>query len=221
MPDRIADTNRFYYLLKQLEDHVDGMLKLRDCNGRMGWPKRGVYFFFEEGEFRSGSATELRVVRVGTHALKSGAKSTLWGRLRQHRGVLKHDGGYHGHSIFRHHIGLALAKRDNCPVPTTWRNFSSDCDLERLVSSHIREMPFLWIKIDDKPGPNSLRGYIERSAIALLSNQCIDNPSTDWIGNHADNKCISASGLWNVNHTDETDYCPEFLETFGDLIERS
>jgi hypothetical protein len=31
-------------------------------------------------------------------------------------------------------------------------------------------MPFLWIAIDDEPGAKSLRGYVERNAIALLSN---------------------------------------------------
>ncbi len=214
------DTRRFYELLKQLEERVGGMLRLKDCNGRMAWPKRGVYFFFENSETRTGSTLDMRVVRVGTHALKSGARTTFWNRLRQHRGILKHGGGYHGNSIFRHHIGLALAKRDNLPLPETWRSFKSDCDLERLVSKHIRVMPFLWIKVDDKPGPNSLRGYIERNAIALLSNQCVDKPSADWIGHYTENQRISASGLWNVNHTDEHEYCPEFLETFGDLIGR-
>ena len=29
----------------------------------------------------------LRIVRVGTHGLKTGSRSTLWGRLSQHRGT--------------------------------------------------------------------------------------------------------------------------------------
>ena len=31
-------------------------------------------------------------------------------------------------------------------------------------------MPFLWLEVPDPPGPDSLRGYIERNAIVLLSN---------------------------------------------------
>ena len=31
-------------------------------------------------------------------------------------------------------------------------------------------MSFLWLPIGDEPGPNSRRGYMERNAIALLSN---------------------------------------------------
>jgi len=54
----------------------------------MGWPKQGVYFFFEEGQTCQGS-NDLRVVRVGTHVLKNGSSTTLWDRLRQHRGNLE------------------------------------------------------------------------------------------------------------------------------------
>jgi hypothetical protein len=42
--------------------------------------------------------------------------------------------------------------------------------LERKVSAIIRGMPFLWLAVDDEPGPDSLREVIERNAIALLSN---------------------------------------------------
>ncbi|MGH9428328.1 MAG: hypothetical protein ACRD2L_18745 [Terriglobia bacterium] len=50
------------------------------------------------------------------------------------------------------------------------------------VTHYISAMPFLWLQIDDKPGPNSMRGMIERNAIALLSNYAgnpIDPPSSD------------------------------------------
>ena len=221
MAQREKDVECFYELLQRLEDRVGGKRKLKDCNGRMKWPKRGIYFFFENGETRTGAPEELRVVRVGTHGLKRGAKSTLWNRLRQHRGVLKHGGGYHGGSIFRHHVGLAIANRGNLSIPETWRNFRSDCCLERLVSQHIRAMPLLWIKVSDSPGPNSQRGYIERNAIALLSKNFDDKPSTNWLGHHAVNERIRTSGLWNVNHTDDSKYCPEFVGTLKDLVEQS
>ena len=53
--ERIADTGRFYELLTRLERRVGGARTLATCDGRMDWPRRGVYFFFEEGEERSGS----------------------------------------------------------------------------------------------------------------------------------------------------------------------
>jgi hypothetical protein len=42
--------------------------------------------------------------------------------------------------------------------------------LELDVSTYIGAMPFLWIDVDDEPSPRSLRAYIERNSIALLSN---------------------------------------------------
>ena len=77
-------------------------------------------------------------------------------------------------------------------------------------------MPFLWLGIDDEPGPASLRGYIERNSIALLSNydqpdSPIDPPSAEWLGQWADREQVRRSGLWNVNHVTE-DYDPDFLD---------
>ena len=81
-------------------------------------------------------------------------------------------------------------------------------------------MPFLWLKVDDPPGPDSLRGYIERNAMGLLSNYrrqpIIDPPSENWLGNWSDKIEIQESGLWNVNHVEE-EYDPQFLEDFGQL----
>lgn len=74
---RVTDTVRFYELLSRIEERVCGRRRLAECNGRMDWPKRGVYFFFEEGEERRGSGTGGRVVRVGTHALTEKSKTTL------------------------------------------------------------------------------------------------------------------------------------------------
>jgi hypothetical protein len=64
---RLEDLKRFYALLDELEGHLNGKRTLADCNGRMHWPSRGVYFFFEPGEARSDSGNGMRVVRVGTH----------------------------------------------------------------------------------------------------------------------------------------------------------
>ena len=215
--DRTDEIDYFYELIHEFEDRVKGKRKLENCNGRMGWPKRGVYFFFEPGEFRHEKNT-LRVVRVGTHALKTGSKTTLWNRLRQHRGTMTgsmKDGGNHRGSIFRLHVGTSILRRDQIgdKYPTWGIGQSApretrvgEYSIEVLVSKHIRSMPFLWLNIEDSPGPSSLRGYIERNSIGLLSNymrEPIDPPSPSWLGKYCPNVNIQLSGLWNSNHVDQ------------------
>ena len=198
----------------------------------MCWPPRGVYFFHENGESRSGTGAGLRVVRIGTHGLKDGSRSTLWGRLSQHR-------GNHRGAIFRLLVGTALANRNNIPLPESWsvgrsvveaaRRLNVDCGLvkedeagiEARVSEYIGQMPFLWLNVNDAPGPNSSRGFIERNAIALLSGYsrpAADGPSTGWLGHYSDREKVRRSGLWNNNHVDET-YDPSFLDELESLID--
>lgn len=143
-----------------------------------GWngPRRGVYFFFEPGEIR-GVGTGLRVVRVGTHAVSAGSGTTLWDRLRTHRGAME-GGGNHRGSIFRLHLGTALLDRGDYPDPViqSWgRNSSAPKDVRRAeyglecaVSEYIGKMPFLWLKADDEPGPASIRKYIKHNCSAAM-----------------------------------------------------
>ena len=44
-----ACLDRFYDLLARLEKVNGGKRQLVGCHGQMDWPKRGVYFFFEDG----------------------------------------------------------------------------------------------------------------------------------------------------------------------------
>ncbi|MGH7486616.1 MAG: hypothetical protein ACREMY_13615, partial [bacterium] len=67
-------------VLDQLENKIGGGRKLADCSGRMAWPNRGVYFFREAGEDRTDTGHGLRIVRVGTHALKTGSRTKTWSR---------------------------------------------------------------------------------------------------------------------------------------------
>lgn len=81
-------------------------------------------------------------------------------------------------------------------------------------------MPFLWLSIDDDPGPTSLRGYVERNAIALLSNYNkvpLDPPSNGWLGLRCNRERVRASGLWNSNHVEE-EYDPGFLDRLESLV---
>ena len=226
---RLQDLIRFYSILNQLDKAIGGARTLADCRGRMKWPTRGVYFFREAGENRSDTGEGPRVVRVGTHALKAGGSTTLWGRLSTHRSQLRSGGGNHRGSIFRLIVGTALIARDGHKFPT-WDEGSSaakdtkaaEVELERAVSEVIRTMPFVWLIVDDEPGPASMRGKIERNAIALLSNfdkPPLDPPSAQWLGLHCDRGRVRASGLWNQNHVDES-YDPAFLDDLERLVGR-
>ena len=215
-----ADLNRFYALLGMLEHGLGGAPKLRDCHGKMTWPKRGVYFFFEPSETRADGSTP-RVVRVGTHAVSAGSKSTLWKRLQQHRGTQR-GGGNHRGSIFRLHTGAALLNRssDTLKLPT-WgekRNTNkavreTEKEHEQRVSAYLGEMRVLWVTIEDEANKESDRAYIERHTIGLLSTvgKQLDSPSDDWLGNHSVRSEIRDSGLWNLQHLGYT-YEQGFLE---------
>ena len=223
-----ADLARFYEMVALLGSLPGQGRRLDECSGRSTWPRRGVYFFQEPGENRTGGATQ-RVVRVGTHAVSAGAKSRLWGRLRAHRGA-RHGGGNHRGSIFRLHVGAALLQRDGPGVATsTWGIGQSatrsvreqELAHERRVSEYIGRMSVLWVAVPDDPGPGSARGFIERNAIALLSNRLkpVDPPSSVWLGLHSIREEIRGSGLWNLNHVREQ-HDPSFLSTLADHVQR-
>ncbi|HLF29433.1 MAG TPA: hypothetical protein VI566_00230 [Xanthomonadales bacterium] len=195
----------------------------------MDWPLKGVYFFFEEGERRSDSGAGLRAVRVGTHALKMGSKTSLWTRLSQHRGQSGSGGGNHRGSVFRLLVGEALITRDRLESETWGKGNTApreirkeEQDIEKTVTQHIGNLPFLYLKIEDEPGPDSLRGVIERNSIALLSNfgkAEIDPPSNRWLGSLSNRKRVRMSGLWNQNHVEEG-YDPKFLDILEALINK-
>lgn len=224
---RVSMLARFYVLLDLLEGKMGGARRLAECDGRSGWPDRGVYFFREAGENRTESGDGPRVVRVGTHALKASSRTTIWNRLAQHRGATGSGGGHHRGSIFRLITGTALGTRDGNGIPTWGLGSSapktlreSELIMERRVSKEIGAMPFLWLEIGDEAGPESRRGFIERNAIALLSNYGrppVDPASVSWLGRHCDRQRVRESGLWNSNHVDESPD-PRFLDEFERLI---
>ncbi len=212
--ERADDVEAFYRVLAKLPTR-----RLGECSGRDHWPQRGVYFFFEDGEMRTDGSP--RVVRIGTHGLTAGSKSTLWGRLSQHRGTVTPKGGNHRGSVFRARVGQALLNRTGTELPG-WDDRKNDTedqraaerDLEAQVSDEIGGMTVAWLDVPDAPGPDSLRGYIERNAIALLAGQ--ERPSPNWLGHQSDRAPIRSSGLWNSNHVVD-DYDPAFLAIFAHL----
>jgi hypothetical protein len=237
---RLSDLARFYTLLDRLKQRLGGTRNLASFVGLRDWPERGVYFFFEATEARKESGVGLRVVRVGTHALGTGSRSTLRQRLGQHRGGAMGRGNHRG-SIFRLLIGQALLARGHLPSCPSWGVKSdakkacaalgidrrtlttAEAPVEQAVSSYIASMPFLWLDIDDEPGPSSVRGSIERNAIALLSNherKSFDPASPDWLGHSSGRPRVRSSGLWNQQHVEEA-HDRMFLDTLEELIDAS
>jgi len=223
-----VDLDRFYDILGDLEESLGGKRTLAGCNGRMDWPERGVYFFFEESEYRTEKPEQLRVVRVGTHMVSRGSRSTFWHRLHTHRGAEDGRGNHRG-SIFRLHIGNALMNRANgdIQVPSWGQGQTASAtirkeerNLERRVSEYVGRMPFLWLNVPDAAGPDSDRAYIERNSIGLLSNCCnpVDAPSNNWLGKFSPNGAMRDSGLWNVDHVEHR-YDARFLEILSVYVD--
>ena len=97
---------------------------------------------------------------------------------------------------------------------------TAEIDFEREVSRVIGAMSFVYLSIEDEPGPDSLRGVIERNAVALLSNMnkvAVYPPAADWLGHYSDRERVQRSGLWNQNHV-EGAYDPAFLDLLGCMV---
>lgn len=226
---------RFYDALATLgQPQRLGALELRSL------PQRGVYFFFEDGEERRDSGRGPRVVRVGTHALAAGSRSTLAQRLRQHRGSPR--GGSHRGSIFRLLVGqaaLASTPEARCPswgIKGQGRHAADalavsrsqlaqwESPIEQQVSALLGRMRVAVLGCDDEPGPDSLRGYVERNSIALLSaahRAGLDHPSSAWLGKRSDRALVIGSGLWNQRHTTdavEAGFLDRFVEVTGSRL---
>ena len=231
---RREDIYRFYGLLEELEDRVGGKQKLKDCTGYMDWPTRGVYIFFAQDEHRA-SGNQLRVTRIGTHAVSEGSSTSLWDRLRTHRGAMRgsyEGGGNHRGSVFRKRVGEAFVERDSLhDAYPNWGEGSSakrerrldELEMEQRVSDYLRDLPFLWVNVDDEPSADSQRAVIERNTIALLSNyerDAVDARSDDWLGTHSRSEKIRNAGLWNVNHVDEQ-YDRSVLDSLQAAIEET
>lgn len=222
---RERDIERLYQALRRLEAGVGGRRLMSTSIGKLGWPKRGVYLFFEPGEFRTGS-TESRIVRVGTHGVSRGSKSTLWTRLRTHRGTASGAGNHRG-SIFRLHVGAAISAKDpSLMVPSWGVGQTADATvreaeqrLEQQVSAHIGAMHVLWLAVEDDASPSSDRAYIERNLIGLLVGRSgpADQPSEKWLGRFSPDERIRNSGLWNIDFL-EYSYSMDCLDVLGEYV---
>jgi hypothetical protein len=214
---------RFYGELQLLADTSFAMASSWRGQNR---PQRGVYFAFESDEYRSNDR-DRRVTRVGTHAVRVGSQTSLWDRLRAHRGVLS-GGGNHRSSVFRSHIGTALINRDmlvnRYPDWGKGRSATAEvrkCErsLEMLVSKEIANMYVVTLSVNDAPSAHSDRAYIEKNAIGLLSTvgRVSDPPNARWLGLHATSESIRCSGMWNVQNVGDS-YDDRFLSVMHEYV---
>lgn len=222
-----SDVSNFYEILGNAELKMGGCIRFSDVSKRVKMPSHGVYFFRDPSEPRSGGDSKGRVVRVGTHALTEKSRSTLWSRLRQHRGTLKTRGGNHRGSIFRLLVGEAIINQEAASDWPLWgiRSTASkdqrmaELHLEQRVSEYIGNLEIICVHVTDPPGPDSFRGYFERQCIALLSGfnePAIDPASKNWLGLASGRERVRHSGIWNNRHVDET-YDPKFLDHLRNL----
>ncbi|MEH3140261.1 MAG: hypothetical protein PGN37_08765 [Mycobacterium kyogaense] len=221
-----VDLEDFYQQLYRLSTELGAVARLPELALRKDLPQRGVYFFMEPGELRMTG--QLRVVRVGTHAVSAGSKATLRSRLRTHLGTVAGSGS-HRSSVFRRHVGVAIARRDGAELPVTWGReqtatpsvIDTERWLENSVSSFMASTKVTWLKISDESGPESDRAFIERNAIALLVHGAfLNEPSCSWLGKWSDRPSIVKYGIWNVDHTD-VDYDPRFINIFAQYVDRA
>ena len=200
--ERIRDLPRMYKLLDELATRTHAP--------QQPWllsefSPAGVYFFYECGEHRSRGSTSNRVVRVG--------KSTiLCSRLLQHKR------GNKSNSVFRKLVGHALEeenKNENPPKKLSKKQ------LDESVTETLGNMWVLCLPIENE----AKCGYIERNAIALLSNYNknksklqIDPPSQSWLGLSAPEEKVQISGLWNEVYVGHEEYDSNFLDELKKLI---
>lgn len=222
------DLDRFYELLKILEDGLGGKSPTNKLTSKTPLPKQGIYFFFENSESRVKIKNQLRVVRVGTHGVSKGSKSTLWNRIKTHKGNASLGGNHRG-SIFRLHIGNALIKKSNETLQYPDWGIGQNADkeikqteaaLEKEVSKCIGDMKILWLSVPGESSADNDRAYLERNIIGLLTTKIpeSDNPSPSWLGNYSNREIIKNSGLWNIDHVG-IPYDPNFLDVLSQYVD--
>ncbi len=202
---RIRDLRKLYALIEEARLRGD-TFRLGDLSQKK-LPLRGVYIFLDPSE-RNFIDDGPRIVRVGTHAVSSGSKSTLKARLRNHLGTLEGSGSNRG-SIFRLHVGRAMLVSDGQEHQLPSWGMGQDApqhtrDTEQLhelrVSSYLKSLEVFVIPIDDPPSKDSMRAAVESQLIALCSENLepIDKPSLSWLGHSSPMESIVYSGLWNL-----------------------
>ena len=156
----------------------DNSCDKRICSDFTKIPKNGVYIMFENGETAHPCDFNERIVRIGINK----QQDRLPRRLKSH-----YNGTVHT-SVFRKHIGTAIAERDGIAV---------DKVTEQQISDYIRKnITFVVIEVNDK----KKRKELEKALIATVA-QCPEcNASDKWLGKYCAAPKIRNGKLWNVEH---------------------
>lgn len=221
--DKIDKVKQLYDVVYYVANKTSGIRLLSECTGKMDWPKKGLYYILDFSEYSIAQNSSPKIIRVGTHAVSQGSKSTLWNRLKTHKG-LNNGGGSHRSSVFRLHIGNAIIAKNGLNIPTwavgqnaTKEIRDLETDLEKQVSEYIGKLGVVVLNIDDQSSSTSDRAYIEKNSIALLSttNYSFDFATMDWLGYYSNKDEIRRSSLWNINYVNNS-----FDNNFFSILEK-
>lgn len=214
-----------YAALQELLATPGRLQRFADCKGGAEWPSAGLYLFTDTTEPRLFDPASPKIVRIGTHGVSEGSVSTLWQRLKAHKGDL---GGLGNHrtSIFRLHVGTALIAHHGWQCPS-WGSparpsadeLKTEAEVERAVSAYIGELHVSVLPITDQASKRSDRAYVEQNLIAIMSGLPgpVECAAEGWLGFQCSNPAVGRSSLWNVNHTEER-FDPSFLITLEHYV---
>ena len=163
------------------------------------FPKNGLYFLFETGEYAHEGE---RIVRVGTH----NGQNNLLKRLNEHLYTKNKD-----RSVFRKHIGRSLLSKRRDPFLEAWNidltkkedrlkkahlvDQKRLAEIEEEVSTYINQsFSFTLLRVDTE----EQRISFEEGSIGAIAQCEVCKASEKWLGkNHPDHR-IKNSGLWNI-----------------------
>lgn len=206
-------------LLRDLYDLIHSLPVLDGDTPRRQLPANGLYLFFERGETSEAMGySHDRIVRVGINT----APGRFPNRIRSHYGLVNSLGGNKNGSVFRKHLGGALlrSRNENDPRLQNWltQGGQSYPEVEAEVSQRLRDrFTFVCVQIDDK----SERLLLEQGLIALLAQSPSEEPSPQWLGQHAVNEKIGRSGLWNTQHVGDEPLTSEQFDILHKRIEET
>jgi hypothetical protein len=190
-------------------------------------PEKGVYIFLDPAE-TSAWSNGPRIVRIGTHAVSEGSKSSLRTRLRNHLGPA-HGVGSHRGSIFRLHVGRAMLEAEgrNGAEVLTWGVGQqspkpvpdNEIAHERRVTDYLQRLEVFVFDIDDPPSKTSLRALAETQLIGLMTADGLplEPASAGWLGLRSPMAPIRETGLWNIRDVGAA-YRPDRRGSVSDLL---
>jgi hypothetical protein len=198
---------------KKLHEVFSALPRLRTGYKNSQVPANGIYIVFEKGEKAHGTD---RIVGVGTHT----GEGNLSQRLNEHLYIPNKD-----RSILRKHIGRCLLAAENNPLLEQWNKDTTSkamrekhgkdidtnaiAEIESRVSTYIaNSFSFTVIAVASKKDRLALKSGL-LSTIA----SCADcKPSAQWLGLHHPNAKIRDTGLWNIQHVDDTPLSAEAVD---------